>query len=213
MKTDEIQAAVASSAAGSPIQQGLGSFGSLWKTAALRPWLRSDFSTLPVAAAGLLLVAAVLKSEQLWATSPHPFASPTFALIALEFALWLALACFSTFALVALGQLLEGEADCGCFGNIALPSAAAMLIDFTALTALLPFRPIRQRMPCARRPFAAIVLLMALPIVGQHWSARDTRLEVAPGSRMSADVALADPGQWTPGTRFSLLQASRATKT
>jgi len=151
MKTDEIQAAAGSSAAGSGSEQGQPWFRRFWHRLNWRRRLRWDFGTVRVALAALLLLAAVLKSEQLWASSPQPFASPTFALIVFEFTFaawlltgwlprftwWLALACFTTFGLVAGARMLSGQSDCGCFGTVRLPPVAAWWIDLVLLVLLL----------------------------------------------------------------------------
>jgi len=155
MKTDEIQAAVGASVAGSGIQQGHLWFRRFWRWPDWRRWLRWDFGTVRVALAGLLLVAAALKAEQLWATSPQPFASPTFALIVFEFAFaawlltgglprftwWLAVACFTAFALVAGAKTLSGQSDCGCFGAVSTAPVVALVVDLAALTVLLATHP------------------------------------------------------------------------
>jgi len=179
-----------------------------------------DFVTLRIALAALLLFAALMKSEQLWSSSPQPFTSPTFALIVFEFVFaawlltgwlprvtwWLAVACFTVFALVAGTKLLWGEPDCGCFGNVQLLPVAALLIDVTALTSLLTCR---RSAGCAQRTrpqLAGVVVLVTLPIMGLHLASREGQLvEVAPGLKLSTDLAVVDPSQWVPGTRFSLL--------
>jgi len=186
--------------------------------------LHWDFGTVRVALAGLLLVASVLKSEQLWSSSLQPFASPTFALILFEFAFaawlltgwlprftwWLAAACFAAFALVAGAKTLSGQRDCGCFGAVHLPPILALAIDLVALVALGLCRSSIVGPNSMRPHFAGLVLLVGLPAVAQRWVSNESQLvQVAPGVRVSAGVgivdSIVDPSQWTPGMPFALL--------
>jgi len=101
--------------------------------------------------ASILLVAAALKSESLFASStdlPWPLAALlVFAELALSGLLfsgvkpwaawWAALVCFACFALVSGVKTWRGDADCGCLGALAAPPWVALVIDLSAVAALL----------------------------------------------------------------------------
>jgi len=186
-----------------------------------------DFGTLRIALAALLLFAALMKSEQLWASSPHPFASPTFALILFEFVFaawlltgwlprltwWLAVPCFTAFAFVAGVKALSGQSDCGCFGAVHLPPILALAIDLVALAALILCRSGVVGSNSTRPHFAGLVLLVALPALAQRWVSNESPLvQVAPGVRMSAEVAIVDPASGRPGRPSRCCRTSTSEK-
>ena len=111
----------------------------------------------------ILLTAASLKGHQL-ATEPVAetslFTSRWFLICVVEFelffGLWLlfglyprrtwqaAIVCFSAFACVSLYKALSGEASCGCFGRVPVNPWYTLILDLTALAALVFCRPARR---------------------------------------------------------------------
>jgi len=167
--------------------------------------------------AALLIVAAYLKSGNLLAVPTSPW--PEFGLVMFELVLaaillssapamvawWLAVACFTTFAIVAAYKTLLGYESCGCFGAVVTPPWIALLIDLLALTALAATRRsiagshlqrsqsvIPAWLPSLRSVGWACVLLVGLK---SSWLMATDR-----------DERFIDPSQWL-NTRLPLLDS------
>jgi len=162
------------------------------------------FDVLRVAVASLLLVAAVLKAQQL-ATEPvadNSLLTYRWALIAqVEFeialGLWLlsglyrrlawavATTCFVGFCGVTLYKGVTGEASCGCFGRIRVNPWYTLLLDVSVVILLLLFRP--DLRPARRVWFPRLRFALA------------TVLALAGGIPMGIAAATYSPSRLTDG--------------
>lgn len=154
--------------------------------------------------AGVLLVAAALKGQQL-ATEPVGdtglLDSRWFMLVLVEselcFALWLlagrarkltwcaAVLCFSGFACVSAYKGIAGEVSCGCFGALTVRPWYTFALDIAAVALLLVFPPRTTETGIGRAlmlpDWLAVVLALVVGVPGAVAMA-----SLRPGS-MSAD--------------------------
>ena len=147
------------------------------------------FDVVRLVLAAILLIAAALKAYPL-ATEPVAnkdiFSYRWSLMLQVEFeivfGLWLlsgayrrlawalAVACFTFFCGVTLYKALSGEASCGCFGKVQVDPWYTLILDTSAVAALLLFRPQaapRQAAPVDSAPQGqqrrlAVALLLAV---------------------------------------------------
>ena len=120
----------------------------------------SKYAFVRVLLGAILLTAAVLKTIQL-STEPTPELGLTtsrwFLILVVEFEIllglclirgvakpqvWLVtLACFSVFACATFYKALSGEASCGCFGSVEVNPWYTLVLDVSAVVALVRWRP------------------------------------------------------------------------
>jgi hypothetical protein len=157
-----------------------------------RKWdcpLRNAYDVVRIVLGLILLTAAALKGHQL-ATEPVAeaslFTSRWFLICVVEFelffGLWLlsgiyprrtwqaALVCFSAFACVSLYKALSGEASCGCFGRVPVNPWYTVVLDVTAVAALLCSRAVADAVnsprPLVREGSGARARAWLLPLLG-----------------------------------------------
>jgi hypothetical protein len=174
----------------------------------------------------LLLVAALLKAQQL-ATSPLPptnWLSPRAMIFLVQGELflgtwllldvvsrglwWVSVSGFAAFALVSLQKALLGYASCGCFGRMEISPWWTLLLDLSAVAALLKWRPptelaaqaapLTGRSRTARRGLWAVLIYaaMGVPIGLAIVNYQPQRL--TPGLQMlkGSEVVLLEPETW-----------------
>ncbi len=173
-----------------------------------------SFAVVRFLLGAVLLTAAALKAESLLMSPDWSFGLVLFELTFAAwlfsgqypaFAWWAAAGCFGTFAMVAGFKVLHGDADCGCFGVVRTPPWVALLIDVTALVALLTTYYDRATTRTNRSTFIsrlpkaagyAVILLVAAK----------ASLSLGFANGLTRDGAsLTDPSRWV-GQRFPLLE-------
>lgn len=188
-----------------------------WQTAGKSTFFR----VVEILLAGVLLVAAVLKTiDPLVHLSPW-YTLPT-VLIELSLATWLisgvhpryswlaATVLFGVFSCVAAMKLLSGVSDCGCFGAARVSPWIALSIDICALIALCMCFPATQCLPRSRTPLWKLCLvaayaLFALYVIARFSSTTTAGDVLAQGITRFADNVVVDPDSWI-GQRCPLIE-------
>lgn len=198
-------------------------------------WIRARrftaYDARRVALGLLLIVATGLKAHQL-ATEPilgrGIFNSRWFLLGVVEwellFGLWLlaglwprttwviALCCFGVFTAISLYKAISGEATCGCFGRLRVSPWFTLLLDISAILALLAFPPhateprrwaSRRRMLARCGITATLWLLAGVPAAIAMGNPRIATLDGGMSLPRDGRVVVLQPEAWV-GKRFPL---------
>lgn len=124
-----------------------------------------------------------------------------------------ALLCFSAFASVSLYKTLSGEVSCGCFGKVPVNPWYALLLDLTAIAALVCWRPAPGPSPVppsvasSRRRgarLAAVGLLVGIPAAVAMGSYRAATVGRAGDILGDGQFVVLEPESWV-AKRFPLL--------
>ncbi len=185
-----------------------------------------------VAAGGILLVSAVLKSYQLGVESTLEaslLTSRWFLAGVVEFeillglclvygvfvrSVWLTtITCFSVFACVSLYKGLFGYESCGCFGRVSVSPWCTLVLDVLVVGVFLRHRPSAAALAasssswsCARRVATVTLLwlIVGVPAV-MAMSGRWHSVRRAAGRGLGAHgTVAAEPAKWT-GRRLPIL--------
>ena len=177
----------------------------------------------------ILLVAAVLKAHQL-ATEPvanKDIFSYRWSLIAMvEFELVLGIwllsglykrlvwvlvtACLSLFSCVTFYKALSGEASCGCFGTVEVNPWYTLILDVSAVVALLIFRPNLHKRQLTQHYWPrlatmfAITLAIGIPAGLAMGSYTPAALTTEGEIIGSSEFVILEPEEWT-GRQFPLI--------
>lgn len=190
------------------------------------PWL-----IVRSAIVAMLFVAAMLKSYELidprWAVTEGTVTrglNVFFALFEVALATWLlsgvrqvaawatASVLFSLFFVVALFKAVVGEADCGCFGAVAIPPWWTALFDLAAVVTLLSCRRFVLANRCqggSRRPsptmfaIAIGIVVLVLPFATLLVAYQSSRVVVDAGWKEYSGLVILDPPAWE-GKSFPL---------
>lgn len=208
----------------------------------------NSFTLVRIALAALLFSAAGLKAQELFTVPAAALPLPwgwSVALVQFELAAacwillapspgwawWAALLTFGLFAVAAATKWASGAADCGCFGRLPTRPWQSLLVDLTALAALLMVRPRilpiatiagretrailplpsgearvegRPRRLARLLPFTVAWLLVAPPLTAALAAFRPGATS-APGPIAGAgNLMVLEPEKW-PGQRWPLL--------
>jgi len=190
---------------------------------------RVGYDAVRVFLAAVLLVAAGMKAYEI-ATAPlletNLFRTRWFSigLVEVEFGLglWLlvgawprpawrlAIACFSTFALVSLKHGVDGHSSCACFGQLPVNTWLVSLFDLSAVAALCIARPTAASARRGRGPRVAaafcVFLGLAVPAGAFMAAYHAARLAQDGDIVTGADNAVVvEPTDWL-GRRFPVLR-------
>ena len=190
----------------------------------------TGFDVVRILLALILLVTAVLKAHQL-ATEPVAnkdiFSYRWSLILQVEFeillGLWLlsglhkrlvwviATACFSFFSCITLYKALSGEASCGCFGKIEVNPWYTLILDVSAVVALLIFRPGLRKPQLVKyywpRFATVIVIVLTAGIsAGMAMTSYTPAALTAEGNIIGdSEFVVLEPERWI-GKRFPLLE-------
>jgi hypothetical protein len=174
---------------------------------------------IPYVVGGVLLVAALLKTQQMLAeiqpTNGDLFASRWVQIAAVEIEIFCGLALllgfhlrvarrlcqvlFLVFLCVSIYHIAFGAESCGCFGAIQVGPAAALILDIVVIVALWFWRPAGDSTAVWARPWPALValpvgLLLAWPWLSQ--AEATAPVQVIPGVIDLGSVVQAEKRQF-----------------
>lgn len=190
-------------------------------------WRPSGYDLVRLALAVVLLAAAALKGYQL-ATEPafgtSLLESRWVLIILVECELlfglwlvgnfhpretrWLAVTCFTAFAVVSCYRGLVGAASCGCFGRLHVNPWITLSLDVAAVLSLVHFvPPLRAdvdagryslRLSLARRRLVTLLVwvLLGMPAAWGMANPRIDRLGVTGLIETDAEIVVLEPEAW-----------------
>jgi hypothetical protein len=185
---------------------------------------RDIYDIVRLATAGVLLVAGLLKAQQMLSPVVASHRPWHILLIELEWvlALWLILGIrkrvawmfttlvFGVFSMVALYRGLRGDDSCGCFGDFRVSPWITFTLDLVIVAALLRWPPMSRRTTGPRVWRAGCFVLLPVAVASAAWAAHAMATyapgRLQPDGRIVGDGRYIDlrPDLWV-GQRFPLL--------